>query len=127
MLAIPRNHGWVSGTGTSAGNGSTSLISVSSASQLCPPAWNPRREAATLRASASAMRVIRSCWKSTRLSAMAAASAERLDLADEILRLYRLHDVILRALPQPPELVGLLPLGGADDHRDVLGRLVGGE
>ena len=52
------------------------------------------------------------------------ASAERLDLVDQVRFVDRLGDVVLGALPQAPDLVRLLVLGRADDHRDVLGRLL---
>src|SRR6185436_18736218 len=51
--------------------------------------------------------------------------AQRRDLREQLGRLDRLHHVVLGPLAHPPDLVGLLSLGAADDDRDVLGRFVG--
>src|SRR5205085_1087298 len=51
-------------------------------------------------------------------------SSERRDLGEELRLLDRLHDVVARALAQPPDAVRLLTLACAQDDRNALRALV---
>src|SRR4051812_48021629 len=122
MFAMPRNQGFVSGTGVIGGTGITSPASARSTSQLWVPTCIPSLDAATPRP-ALRRRSARSRWYS--LSEVRAKRlSQRLDLGEQVVLARRLHDVVARALPHSPDLVGLLTLRGAHDHRDVLGAVV---
>src|SRR5260221_5791663 len=121
MLATPRNHEWVSGTATVGGTGITSFTWCSDTNQFSAPTWNPSRDASAARDDAVRMRSATESWNSRSPVRRAMSLAQRLDLLEQVALGQRLGDVVLGALSQAPDLVRLLVLGGADDHRDVLG------
>src|SRR4051812_38170038 len=121
MLATPRNQEWVSGTGTVAGTGITSFTWCRATNQLSPPTWKPSFDESVERVAAVRMRSATDSWNSRRPVRRDMSLSQGLDLLEEVALVQRLGDVVLRALAQAPDLVGLLVLGGADDDRDVLG------
>src|SRR5207247_3684402 len=52
-------------------------------------------------------------------SPMRSLSVEGLDLGDQLVGIDRLDDVVARALAHAPDLVGLLVLARAHDHRHI--------
>src|SRR5438552_11333890 len=127
MLEMPRYHGLVHGTLAVCGTAITSPASARRISH-CPPAQaSPSRDCSTWAAVFAASRVASSCWKARRSSfaaraiAIHAPSAESGDLREQFLSLHRFHNVVARTLPESPDLVGLLALGGAQNDRDRAG------
>src|SRR3990172_8254408 len=95
-LASPTNQGRVSGTGVISGNGSTS---PAASRRNRKPAAPPPIPTPTPQPTGA-------------------------NLSHQFSRVDGLEQIILRALAQAPEAVGVLVLAAAQDHRDVLGRLV---
>src|SRR6185503_2005092 len=124
MFDTPRNHACVSGTGTVAGTGITSLTRCSATNQLSEPTWKPSLDASAERVAAVRSFSFTESWNSRSPERLAIALSARLYLFDQLGLVERLGHVILRALAKAPDLVGLLVLGRADDDRDVLGRLL---
>src|SRR5437773_5547170 len=126
MFARPRYQALVSGTLENSGSGSISAASSSLSSQLPPPACTPNREVGSASVWASRNLWASPCWNSRKLICFATASRlfDRRDLREQILRVDRFHQVILRALAHPPDAIGFLVLARDDDDGDVLGRLV---
>src|SRR5690606_41273493 len=117
-LTSPLNHEWVSGTATMrSGIGTISPASASSTSQRSDPISRPSR--ASMPASAA-------CWRRSFSRAWNSRSDSRgvfvmlarqlRDTREQVLREHRLGQVFARALPQPPDPVGLGVLAAADDH-----------
>src|SRR5258706_1967900 len=124
MFDTPRNHGCVSGTGTIAGTGITSLTRCNATNQLSDPTWKPSLDASAARVAAVRSFSLTESWNSRSPERLTIALPERLDLFEQLGLVERLGHVVLRALAKAPDLVGLLVLGRADDHRDMLGRLL---
>src|SRR6185312_3042937 len=122
MLAIPANHGLVRGTATTGGTAITSPASARRISHCSAPQANDSRDDSTCAAVLLARRVASSCWNERKSSFAARAIVDplrqRLDLREELLAVDRLDDVVARALAHSPDLVGLLALRRAQDHRD---------
>src|SRR3979490_2095771 len=109
MLATPRNHECVSGTGTINGTGITSFTWCSATNQLSAPTWKPSFDETAVRLPAVRILSATEIWNSrSPVRRAIACLAQRLDLLDEIGFRKRLGDVVLRALAQAPDLVRLL-------------------
>src|SRR5229473_232773 len=121
MFASPRNHEWVRGTDTVGGTGITSFTWLRATNQLSAPTWKPSFDESAVRVAAVRIRSATESWNSRSPVRRDMPLAQRLDLLDQVALPDRFGDVVLRALAKTPDLVGFLVLGGADDHRDVLG------
>src|SRR5665213_3661527 len=127
MLAMPTNQRLVRGTLTIGGTVITSPASARRISHCSSPHASPSRDESTCAAVLLARRAASSCWNVRRSSLAARAiasrflpaapSAERLDLGQELFAVDRLDHVVARALAHAPDLVGLLALRRAQDHR----------
>src|SRR5450755_3315190 len=121
IFAMPRYHDLVSGTVATVGTAITSPASASRINHWLPPHDSPRRDCSTWAVVFAARRVASSCWNARRLSLAARAirkSAERRYLREQLVAIDRLDDVVARALPHTPDLVGFLALGRAKNDRN---------
>ncbi len=128
MFASPRNQRCVSGTGTIGGTAITSPASDEPDQPALVAALKAQPRRFHLRGRLGGEpggklllerpEVESGGARHSLLSSATPGSAERRDLGEQLVAVDRLDDVIARALPQPPDLVGFLAFRRAHDHGD---------